>query len=123
MQFFEDLSLHHILGPALSGISRQSLVKLVRETAMFKSVIGRSYKRNVRMAQHFRRVRSIQSLLCPRTLAKVCSTLLCSTDLESTMLNVMFRSITIYISARALQQRTQCLHNKGKLQKCTPVFM
>ena len=50
MQFFEDLSLHHILGPALSGIRKQSLVKIVRETAMLKSVIGRNYKGNVRMA-------------------------------------------------------------------------
>jgi len=51
MQFFEDLSLYHILGPALSGISRQSLVKIVCGTAMLMSIMGRNYKRNVRMAR------------------------------------------------------------------------
>jgi hypothetical protein len=50
MQFFEDLSIHHILGPALSGISKHSLVKIVRETSMLKAVMGRNYKGNVRMA-------------------------------------------------------------------------
>jgi hypothetical protein len=51
MQFFEDLSLHHILEPALSGISRQSLVKMVRGKAMLISIMGQNYKRNVRMAR------------------------------------------------------------------------